>query len=68
MDWNNIVVILLYVIIAKWILGAGYGIYLLHKRIPFTWQATFIVGPAFWIGYGAGRGAKLITNKIKGVS
>ena len=66
MDWDIVVIILLWLWVARWILGAGYGINLMQKRIPFTWQDTFIVGPVFWVGYGVGRGIRLITNRIRG--
>jgi len=68
MDWDNFVIILLWMWVARWVLGAGYGAYLLQKNRPFTWQTSLIAGPVFWIGYCVGKAAKLITNKIKGVS
>ena len=66
MDWDIVVITLIYIVVAKWVIGAGYGAYLLYERIPFIWSTTYIVGPIFWVGYGIGRVAKLITNRIRG--
>lgn len=62
MDFNNFFVILVWLWICRYILGAGYGVYLLHKinsnPARWDWQDQYIAGLPFWIGYGIGRGAK----------
>jgi len=66
MDFDNIIVILLWLITAKWTVGAGYGIYLLRNNPgPWDWKDTWMVGPLFWAGYGLGRGVKWCMTRIR---
>ena len=55
MDWNNVAIILIWIWITRWILGAGYGLYLLNKSGEINdWRDTTLVGPLFWIGWLVG--------------
>ena len=66
MDLENICVIILWLWVCRWIVGASYGIYLLCKVNPnvkqWDWKDDLIVGPAFWIGYGIGRAVKWLLS------
>ena len=64
MDWNNIFVILLWMWVVRFILGAAYGIYLMRKSHPNTWifQDQIIAGLPFWIGWYIGTGTRRLVR------
>ena len=57
MDWSNVFVILLWLWLCRYVLGLVYGIYLMRKSPPLSWdwQDQIIAGLPFWVGYGLGR-------------
>lgn len=69
MDWDNIVVIILWLVMAKWTIGVAYGIYLITKvndnTSQWDWKDVYIVGPIFWVGWGLGRGIKWLSHTLK---
>ena len=56
MDWDNIAVILIFIIHAVWVIGACYGGFMVVKNRPWTWQDKLIAGPIFWFAWGLGVG------------
>jgi len=63
MDWNNFAVILIWLWIARWTLGVGYGLYLIRKQeLNRIWQDNVICGPIFWIGWFSGYGARRLVK------
>jgi hypothetical protein len=67
MPWETFIMLLLYVWIVRYIIGAAYGIHLMYtKKIshPSTWdwQIQLIVGLPFWIGYYIGVTIKEIVR------
>jgi len=67
MDFSHIFIVLVWLWIARFVVGAAYGIILMRKSSPGTWdwQDQYIAGLPFWIGYGIGSGIKWITKKLR---
>ena len=62
MDWNNLAVILIWLWIARWTLGVGYGLYLVSEQKGWIWQDKLLCGPLFWIGWFLGRGVRRLVR------
>jgi len=66
MFWETFIMVLLYLWIVRYIVGGAYGINLMYKTHPSTWdwQTQLIVGLPFWIGYHIGTGLKVLRRKL----
>lgn len=64
MFWEIFVTTLLCLWVIRYIAGSAYGVYLMYKRHPSTWdwQTQLIVGLPFWIGYYIGTGIKEVVE------
>jgi len=62
MTWETLIIMLLYAWIVRFIIGAAYGVYLMSKTHPSTWdwKDQLVVGLPFWIGYYIG----IITREV----
>jgi hypothetical protein len=67
MDWDNVFIILFWMWAFRYVAGLLYGIYLMRKVNPATWQweTQLIVGLPFWVGYYLGRVTKWSFARIR---
>lgn len=55
-NWEMFAIALLWAWLIRYVAGAIYGIYLMYKKHPSTWNFVdqLFVGLPFWIGYYIG--------------